>query len=301
MKRPTKLLIAALPVVLAGGGWWLWMERYEDTDNAYTAAHVATLSPKVSGLVTEVFVEENTRVKKDQVLVRIDRRDYVNALQALVAERGELEASLVLAEKDYRRSSRLFAERAGTEQDRDEQGAKLEELRKKNEALLARIAQAELNLGFTELRAPSDGTIGKKLAEPGMVVSAGQPLLSFVDAQTPWVVANFKETQLRKMQVGQRVELAVDSIDGRKFEGEIESFSPGTGATFALIPPENATGNFTKIVQRLPVRIRFVKDSVRGYEERIVPGLSVEATVDLHSVEGVQAPVRIPQTELTLK
>jgi membrane fusion protein (multidrug efflux system) len=272
---------AATLFLIAGAGYWIWSSRFEDTDNAYTAAHVATLSPKVSGLVTEVLVEENYKVKKDQVLVRIDQRDYVNALNNLQANLGAVEASLVLAQKDYHRSAKLFAEQAVPEQTRDDDLTKVQELEKKRDGLTAQIAQAQLNLGFTEVRAPSDGTIGKKLVEPGMVISAGQPLLSFVDSQAPWVVANFKETQLKKMKVGQKCEIEIDSIGGKSFEGVIESFSPGTGATFALIPPDNATGNFTKIVQRLPVRIRFTPESIRGYEDRIVPGLSAEATVYL--------------------
>jgi membrane fusion protein (multidrug efflux system) len=259
--------------------------EYEDTDNAYTAAHVATLSPKVSGIVTEVLVEENYKVKKDQVLVRIDPRDFRNALDNLKAQLGGVEASLSLAQKDYKRSAKLYTEQAVTEQDKDNDFTKVEELNKKRDALRSQIAQADLNLSFTEIKAPSDGTIGKKLVEPGMVLNPGQPLLSFVDSQAPWVIANFKETQLRKMKIGQKAEIEIDSIGGKKFEGIIESFAPGSGATFALIPPDNATGNFTKIVQRVPVRIRFLEDSIRGYEERIVPGLSAEAKIDLQSEE----------------
>lgn len=129
------------------------------------------------------------------------------------------------------------------------------------------------------LRAPEDGTIGKKSVEAGMVVAPGEPLLSFVDAATPWVDANFKETQLRKIRPGQRARVEIDSIGGRQFEAVVDSIAPGTGSTFALIPPENATGNFTKIVQRVPVRLRFLVDSIKGYEDRIVPGLSAEAKI----------------------
>ncbi len=269
-------------VLIAGTALWIQASHYESTDNAYTEAHVATLSPKVAGLVTEVLVEENYRVKKDQVLVRIDPRDYQNALDSLKAELGGVEASLKLAEKDYKRASALFAEEAVPEQYRDNNATKLQELQKKRDEIQARIAQAELNLSFTELRAPADGIVGKKLVEAGMVVSPGQPLVSFVDSRTPWIVANFKETQLKKMTIGQKCEIKIDSIGGKKFEGQIESFAPGTGATFALIPPENATGNFTKIVQRVPVRIQFTPDSIQGYEDRIVSGLSVEAKVQLN-------------------
>ncbi len=276
-------------VIVVGATWWIQSLRFEDTDNAYTAAHVATLSPKVSGLVMDVFVEENTRVKKDQVLVRIDSRDYQNALMNLKGELGAMQASLELAKKDLGRSVKLVSERALPVQNQDNDAARERGLENKIEALNAQIAQAELNLSFTEIRAPSDGSVGKRLVEPGMVVNPGQPLLSFVDSQTPWIVANFKETQLVKMQIGQKVEIVIDSIGNKKFQGEIESFSPGTGATFALIPPDNATGNFTKIVQRLPVRIRFLSESIRGFEDRIVPGLSAEATVSLKPVEQTPA------------
>jgi membrane fusion protein (multidrug efflux system) len=271
-QKKKRILAGVSVAVVAAIAWIIWTSRYEETDNAYMAAHVATLSSKVP-------VEENYKVKKDQVLAKIDPRDYQNVLDSLKAQLGSVEASLQLANKDYQRSAKLFSQRAVPQQDKDNDYTKQQELQRKEDGLKAQIAQAELNLGFSDLKAPADGTIGKKLAEPGMVVSAGEPLLSFVDSRAPWLVANFKETQLRKMRVGQKAEIEVDSIEGKVFEGEVESFSPGTGATFALIPPDNATGNFTKIVQRLPVRIRFDEASIKGYEDRLAPGLSAEVKV----------------------
>jgi membrane fusion protein (multidrug efflux system) len=282
LSRKTQRIAAALWVaVLAVSAVYLYGLRSEDTDNAYTSAHVALLSPKVSGLVTEVLVEENTKVKRDQVLVRIDPQDYKNATDNLRSQLGAAEASTALAQKDFRRAQSLFAQGVIPEQRRDAERTKLDELVKKRDSLRAQLAQAELNLAYTEIRAPADGTVGKKLVEAGMVVNPGQALLSFVDARAPWVVANFKETQLRKMKVGQEAEIEIDSIGGKTFRGTVESFAPGTGATFALIPPDNATGNFTKIVQRVPVRIRIDESDLKGFEDRIVPGLSVEAKVFL--------------------
>jgi membrane fusion protein (multidrug efflux system) len=278
-QKKKRILAGVSVAVVAAIAWIIWTSRYEETDNAYMAAHVATLSSKVAGLIVEVPVEENYKVKKDQVLAKIDPRDYQNVLDSLKAQLGSVEASLQLANKDYQRSAKLFSQRAVPQQDKDNDYTKQQELQRKVDGLKAQIAQAELNLGFSDLKAPADGTIGKKLAEPGMVVSAGEPLLSFVDSRAPWLVANFKETQLRKMRVGQKAEIEVDSIEGKVFEGQVESFSPGTGATFALIPPDNATGNFTKIVQRLPVRIRFDEASIKGYEDRLAPGLSAEVKV----------------------
>ena len=110
-------------------------------------------------------------------------------------------------------------------------------------------------------------------------MAVGTVLMSVV--QDVWVVANYKETQVGEMFKGQKVSITVDEISGHTFTGTIDSFSPGSGSVFALLPPENATGNFTKIVQRMPVKIRFDRDSTRGYEERLVPGLSVETNVSL--------------------
>ncbi len=98
-----------------------------------------------------------------------------------------------------------------------------------------------------------------------------------------WVLANLKETQLAKVRVGQRVEVKIDSIADHLFVGHVDSFQPGSGATFSLLPPDNATGNFTKIVQRVPIKIVFDRESLRGYENRIMPGLSVQPKIDLRN------------------
>lgn len=142
----------------------------------------------------------------------------------------------------------------------------------------AKVHDAELQLSYTTVYAPTDGRIGKKTIEVGQHVQPGQALLAVVDNDV-WVVANFKEGQLTNMRPGQTVEVGVDAVDGRTFTATIESVSPGTGAKFSLLPPDNATGNFTKIVQRVPVKIRFNSDSVKGYEDRLFPGLSVLAKV----------------------
>ena len=137
----------------------------------------------------------------------------------------------------------------------------------------AAVRDAERELSYTTLAAPTDGRIGNKNVETGNRVQAGQALFALVEPDL-WIVANFKETQLARMHDGQRVEVTVDAVDGHEFMGTIDSISPATGAQFALLPPDNATGNFTKVVQRVPVKIILDRESVRGYEERIRPGLS---------------------------
>lgn len=144
----------------------------------------------------------------------------------------------------------------------------------------ADLNRAKLNLGYTHIYAPTDGRIGRKSLEVGQQVQMGEPLLAIVQPQL-WVIANFKETQLRKMQIGQPVEVHVDAFPDRDFEGKVSSFSPATGAVFALLPPENATGNFTKIVQRVPVKILLSEKSIKAYRDRLAPGLSVVAKVDV--------------------
>ena len=138
------------------------------------------------------------------------------------------------------------------------------------------LAQAELNLKYTKIYAPATGILSKRNASAGQVLQAGQPVFSIVRIDDIWTTANFKETQLRNMRVGQKATIKVDAY-GRDFSGTVESIGGATGARFSLLPPENATGNFVKVVQRIPVRIRFDKDQDPGHQLR--PGMSVEPTV----------------------
>jgi len=146
----------------------------------------------------------------------------------------------------------------------------------------AALDEAQLNLSYTNIYAPTNGRIGKKTVEVGQRIEPGQPLLTVVSDET-WVVANFKETQLKQMRPGDKVEIKIDSFPDHKFSGQVLSFAPGSGASFALLPSDNATGNFTKIVQRVPVKIIFDARSLRGYENLLVPGMSVIASVAVSS------------------
>ena len=140
------------------------------------------------------------------------------------------------------------------------------------------VRDAERELSYTTIASPSDGRIGNKNVEVGNRVQVGQSLFALVD-QDYWVTANFKETQLKRMNVGQPVEITVDAVGGHEFTGKVESIAPATGAEFALLPADNATGNFTKVVQRVPVKIVFDRESVAGFEDRLRPGLSAVVSV----------------------
>jgi membrane fusion protein (multidrug efflux system) len=141
----------------------------------------------------------------------------------------------------------------------------------------ANLAQAELNLQYTVLKAPARGIVSKKGVNPGQVVQAGQPLLALVQIDDVWVTANFKETQLADLRAGQRATITVDALGGREFKGKVDSIAGATGARFSLLPPENATGNFVKIVQRVPVKVVF--DAGQDPDHRLRPGMSVTPTV----------------------
>ncbi|MDR3615020.1 MAG: HlyD family secretion protein [Candidatus Obscuribacterales bacterium] len=135
-------------------------------------------------------------------------------------------------------------------------------------------------LSYTKVLAPIEGTVGHKTVEVGQQIEKGQALMSIVSDEK-WVVANFKETQLGRMHVGQEVEIKVDRIPNKVFIGHVQSLSPASGAQFSMLPPDNASGNFTKVVQRIPVKCVFDKESIKGFESMLAPGMSVVAEVHL--------------------
>ena len=140
----------------------------------------------------------------------------------------------------------------------------------------AAVDLARLNLDRTKIRAPANGVVSKKSIETGQVVQPGQPLMAITSLDEVWVTANFKETQLRDIKPGQRADVTVDAY-GRTFHGHIDSIAAATGATFSLLPPDNASGNYVKVVQRVPIKIAI--DDARDAGATLRPGMSVSATV----------------------
>jgi membrane fusion protein (multidrug efflux system) len=139
----------------------------------------------------------------------------------------------------------------------------------------ASLAVAKINLGYTKIYAPADGTVGERQVRPGQLVSPGTQVLTFV-AETKWVQANYRETQLTNVKVGDPAEIRIDEYPGKVFHGKVAEIAPASGSQFALLPPDNATGNYTKVVQRIPVKISFDDGRVAS---SLRPGLSVIATV----------------------
>jgi membrane fusion protein (multidrug efflux system) len=141
----------------------------------------------------------------------------------------------------------------------------------------AALELARINLGWTRITAPQDGVVAQRQIKPGQYAAAGGQVTSLTPMPHVWVIANYRETQLTHMRVGQKAEIRVDAYPGRVLRGHVHAFSPGSGAVFALLPPDNATGNFTKVVQRVPVKILI--DDPAGLADRLWPGLSVETRV----------------------
>ncbi len=380
----TTMLILIGLVLLVVAVFWLfhYLGKYEETDDAFVEGHTDPISARINGFVTAVYVENTYRVKKGQLLLQLDPRDYQVAKEQAAAQLGQAQANiqvqqpnvpitattqatqvvsaqqdvasaeanisgaearfgaalsdlreaeaneanaareeerykqLVLKEEVSRETydSRATQERAQAavvvsrrrtaEADAKQvtqaqasllqaqarlkqaqvnlprqiaaQRATLAERQAAAKQSVANADQAELNLEYTRIYAPEDGIIGDRSVQLNSQVTAGQELFALTQTNDIWVTANFKETEITNMHPGQSVRIHVDALK-LDFEGYVEALPGGSGAIYSLLPPENATGNYVKVVQRLPVRIRF-KPGQPG-ADRLAPGMSVEPKV----------------------
>ena len=195
-------------------------------------------------------------------------------LEQATADRDRTVAALAAA-KASRASARAALD--GAKANLDVLKAQKDEAARQRAELVTALAMAERNLSFTRVLAPFDGTIGNKAAEVGELVQPGTRLMALVPLNASYVDANFKETQLANVKPGQKVDVSIDALDSKLVEGVVSSISPASGAQFSLLPPDNATGNFTKVVQRVAVRVTFPEEVLK--EVPLRPGLSVVATV----------------------
>jgi membrane fusion protein, multidrug efflux system len=311
-KRTVFLIMGVVLLGLIGLGArkWIYGLSHVSTDNAQVDGHIIPILPKVGGFVTEVRVDDNRHVKSGDTLVVLDDRDYkvrlaqaeadLGVALAAVSNRarvGQAEAQVAQAQAnaekahaDLERMKPLAAQDIVSKQQLDAAEATSRAadaaLAAAQAALVgadARVAaaraardQAALNLSYTRLTAPASGVVSKKSVEVGQLVQAGQPLMSLVPLEDVWLTANLKETEVENVKPGDPVDFTVDAYPGLHFRGHVESLSPATGARFSLLPPDNATGNFTKVVQRLPVRVR--PDKVDPAHP-LRPGMSVVTTI----------------------
>ncbi len=341
----------ALAVLLYFGLHYLsFALTHESTDDAFIAAHVVSIAPRIAGQVAAVHVLDNEMVHSNELLVEIDPADYSTtaAQKQSSADAAEANYKVVLAalnlmsekvttaqatadqskadadaakatderaQADFQRSQELRKQNTISAQEFDaaqaavkEADANLAAARQKavadaskiNEAgaqldatkagvgmalaqfrqAQANVQAAQLDLSYTKIFAPRDGRVTSKSLEPGDYVQVGQNLMAIVPTDV-WVVANFKESQLGKMKPGQQVSIEIDALGGRTFRAHVDSVQAGSGAAFSLLPPENATGNYVKVVQRVPVKILF--DEPLPADHTIGPGLSVTPGVRVTS------------------
>jgi membrane fusion protein (multidrug efflux system) len=337
---PRLVFTVAVLALAAWLGWkWWWGLSHVYTDDAQVEGHIVPVLPKVGGFVADVKVIDNQAVKADDLLVRIDDRDYraklaqaeadlelalaaagregqtgqaaaqvAAARAAAAAARSNVEQALAgsdKAQKDLERTRGLIEKKMVSPQalDAAEAAARAalaqvkasresavsagEQATASSAALRAALAKvdssraardlAAMQLADTRIAAPATGVVGSKAVEPGQFVQVGQPLMSVVPLDDVWVVANMKETDVRGIKPGAPAEIEVDAYPGVAVAGTVDSIAPATGARFSLLPPDNATGNFTKVVQRVPVKI-LVKQN--GDPLRLLrPGMSVFVTI----------------------
>jgi len=298
------LVVVVLLLVTGGIIWWLIARHYEDTDDAFIDTHIIHVAPQIAGQVLLIHVNDNQFVRAGQPLLEIDARNQTAQLeqiqaqrlqavtqieQALAQERAAV-AQLTNASRDlsrYRTLQKTAPQAVAQQQvdqaeataknaaaQRDQAVAQIAGARAQIKVLDAQIATAELQLSYAHVVAPVDGHITQRSVAPGNYVSPGQEMLAIVPSQL-WVTANFKETQLALMRRGQHVTVSVDSCN-KQIDGHIDSIQRGAGQAFGILPPQNATGNYVKVVQRVPVKILLdhtPPDCVLG------PGMSVEPTV----------------------
>ena len=301
-------------ILIFGVRKWWFSRSHVSTDNAQVDGHIVPILPKVGGFVAEVRVEENHAVKAGDTLVVLDDRDLrarlaqteadLAALLATVSSRGRVgqaeaavaqaQAQAVKASADLQRIEPLARQNVVSQQQLDAAraaAAAAEAQLAAAQAMLvgadARVAaaratrdQAALQLSYTRITAPANGVVSKKAVELGQLVQPGQPLMTVVPLEDVWVTANLKETETADVTPGDSADITVDAYQGVHFRGHVESLSPATGAKFSLLPPDNATGNFTKVVQRIPVRIHL--DSPVDPAHMLRPGMSVVATIKTH-------------------
>lgn len=241
--------------------WFVWTARYISTENAYVETDLSPVNSRMMGFVREIAVAENDVVKKGQLLLKFDDADSK-------LELSYKQAKLSKAKADAGRAEALHNQHAMSESDYELAQATLAGIHAEQEGGL-------LKMKFTEIVAPVDGIVAKKAAQVGQFVQPGQSLFVIVPTDRTWIKANFKETQIRMIQHNQPVEIKVDAYPGETWDGEVEFVYPSSVASLSLLPPENATGNFTKVVQRFPVKISFKQRE----DKPLRPGMSAEVIV----------------------
>jgi membrane fusion protein (multidrug efflux system) len=255
-----------------------------EADLAQARANASQVTAQIARAQAEVAaatarIAQNT-AQLNRVQVDFHRMEVLGSDRVGAISKQEFDGARAQFEAAQAAQQSLLAERASAEASLAATHAQEAVAQAQLQKAAAALATAKLQVNYTIIRAPGAGRIARKSVEVGQRLQPGQAMMAVVSDDV-WVVANFKESQLAHLRVGQKVEVRVDALDDRAFAGTVESFSPGTGAQFSLLPPDNATGNFTKVVQRLPVKIVFNRGSLGDAAARLAPGLSADVSVSV--------------------
>jgi membrane fusion protein (multidrug efflux system) len=268
MKMLRVSLLAIIAIAAAGGAWFWshYSSLHPGTSDAYVEVNTVYISPQVSGRVAEIMVKPFQSVRKGDVLLKLDDSHYQLAVK-------QAQAQVALA-KEQAQTARQ-AEKTRTAK------ATGEQISAPLQAAQLQLEQAQMNLAQAVITAPADGTLGQISIQPGTFVNTGERLFPVISDSSVWIAANFKETDLNRIRPGQPVRIKLDMYPEQNYRGKVDAVSPASGTAFSLIPSQNATGNWVKVTQRFPVRIR-VLDRDHALPLRL--GASAAVTVDTTTI-----------------
>lgn len=330
-KKLIILILTPIAVLIYGLYFYFFNNAYVSTDDSYIKVAKASISAEVQGKVIQINAKDNARVKKGEVLFKIDAvpykialvdaianleksKDYINSMKALyeqnIAELNKINVDISYSKIEYERYIRLEKKNATSAKalnlvqhnldaaikQRDIVLKQIDETKAKldgdpnlpinqysyyNEAL-SELSKAQLNLERTKIKAPFDGKIANFTMLPGEYISIGAPLFYIVDYKNVWIEANFKETDLQNVKIDQAAIIEIDTYPGKKFDAKVVSIAPASGSEFSLLPPENSSGNWVKVVQRIKVRLELIN---KPEDIRLLSGMSAYVKIDTKSIE----------------
>ena len=254
--RVRNIVLNLVCICLAGSGlWWtatyFWRYvNYEVTNDAFVDQYVAPLNVRASGYIKEVRFKEHQYVRQGDTLLVLDNREYQIKVKEAEAALLDAHGSQDVLHSGIETSHTNIAVQDANIAEAKTTGAEAAILRKE-----ADLDLAKLNLSYTVLTAPYNGYMGRRTLEPGQYVPAGQTISYLVRNKDKWITANYKETQIANIYIGQQVRVKVDAVPGKTFHGEVTAISEATGSKYSLVPTDNSAGNFVKVQQRIPVRI----------------------------------------------
>ncbi len=275
-KRTKKIArnLVVIAIILFGLGWvcakFIHFGRVEYTDNAQIRRNIIPINSRVQGFIQEVRFDDFQFVHKGDTLVVIENSEY--------------RLKVVQAKADYEATrakyDMLVRQKRSTSLVKDEQTQRLEQNQTNIEVARAAQNLAELNLSYTVITAPCDGVTSRRAIQEGQLIQPGQTLLSLVEYDNVWIIANYKETQTYHIREGLPVRIKVDAMPGITYHGQVATLSNATGAQYSIIPQDNSAGNFVKVEQRVPVKIVFTPENSREDINRLRSGMNVECEVN---------------------